>query len=91
MGGPDANTDRLKQSISAARTSEVSLVMGTNISIAVDISNHFNEFFANVGTKLAKIIKPQKGKNIESKPLWRKLDSALAVWDMAPLNRSAQS
>ena len=41
-------------------------VNGTNISNAVDISNHFSEFFANVGTKLAKIIKPQQGKNINS-------------------------
>ena len=41
-------------------------VNGTNISNAVDISNHFNDFFANVGNKLVKIIKPQKGENIDS-------------------------
>ena len=39
---------------------------GTNISNPMDISNHFNELFANVGTKLANIIKPQQEKNIDS-------------------------
>ena len=38
---------------------------GTKISNPMDISNHFNELFANVGTQLANIIKSQQEKNID--------------------------
>ena len=48
------------------RSLQLHVCTGTNISNPMDISNHFSESFANVGTKLANIIKPQQEKKIDS-------------------------